>query len=281
MASKLTETAITGEDLKSYVSEADDFRFELKVFELCRAYGDRAQHGGTYEDPVTRKDREFDIRMEVGSENHVIKLAVECKNIKEFFPLLVSRVPRRRSESYHDAIVQRHLDVRGKRYEVNNELYPQYDFVGKSTTQVGKRWNANSYNSPWETDNKEVYEKWGQAVASAYDLLVHSLPSLEEERDFRHRFRLTAILPVLVIPDGRLWAVDYKSDGSIKDAPHAVSECTLYLGKEYNASRGRWVATHKLSHLHIFTFTGFSTFLQRDRRYLFEEVFPERESNLS
>jgi hypothetical protein len=65
----------------------------------------KCEHGGVYEDPVTEKARQFDIRglLELGQINRV-RLAVECKNIRENFPLVVLTVPRSVDESYHEFI---------------------------------------------------------------------------------------------------------------------------------------------------------------------------------
>jgi hypothetical protein len=41
------------------------------------------QHGETYEDPITKKSREFDIRaLMYGAESVYIHLSLECKNIR-------------------------------------------------------------------------------------------------------------------------------------------------------------------------------------------------------
>jgi len=64
-------------------------------------------HSETYEDPVSGI-RQFEIRAFKAERDFKLALAVECKNIRPYFPLLVSAVPRTRAEAFHDRIIYRH-----------------------------------------------------------------------------------------------------------------------------------------------------------------------------
>src|SRR5437763_15331085 len=94
MAKQFSDKAISCSDNSEYLKSQDDFAFELEILRSCQVGGFEVRHGGAYQDPVTRKDRQFDIRLMHHKDRSVVKLAIECKNLKPNFPLLVSRIPR-------------------------------------------------------------------------------------------------------------------------------------------------------------------------------------------
>ncbi|MEX2411838.1 MAG: hypothetical protein WD607_10820 [Candidatus Paceibacterota bacterium] len=106
---KLNNKNIEKSDIEEYAKNVSDFSFEMQVFNLVKNLGFYCEHDGTYEDPITSKPREFDIRAEY--EDHRVKffLAIEAKNLKENFPLVISCVPRQKDESYHEVIIS-HYD---------------------------------------------------------------------------------------------------------------------------------------------------------------------------
>ena len=242
-------------DLLEYL-KTDDFQFELEVFQLCLKGGDVAEHGGTYQDPVTKKDRQFDIRMRIAKNPFVLRLAIECKKLTRDFPLLVSRVPRRKEENFHDIIISRPTAVASATQIVrvmgSGTLYQEKGFVGKSTVQVGKKTTGEMV-----VGDAQVYEKWSQAVSSAFDLIARSAD--EYERTDR-RAAAVVVLPMLVLPDKTLWTADYSGEGQLMADPKLADECTLFLGKSIFAGA---VEDYKISHLHIFTKTKFDGFLDK------------------
>jgi hypothetical protein len=108
--------------------------------------------------------RQFDIRglLELGQINRV-RLAVECKNIRENFPLVVLTVQRSVNESYHEFIsshapIQQEFSVPGVevrkkagigedkgervRQRAPASIYPISAPIGKSCCQVGRDSNG-------------------------------------------------------------------------------------------------------------------------------------------
>lgn len=57
---KLKNKEISESDVLEYVEEQSDFAFELRVHRQLLACGFECEHGGTYEDPITSKIRQFD-----------------------------------------------------------------------------------------------------------------------------------------------------------------------------------------------------------------------------
>ena len=91
---RLRTDAITSTDLTEYLENESDFSFELEILNMLRSMNVDCEHGGNYTDPVTGKTREFDIRASKTINHYRVRMAIECKNIKENFPVLVSCVPR-------------------------------------------------------------------------------------------------------------------------------------------------------------------------------------------
>lgn len=126
---KLQEIQIGAADMLEYLSGYSDFSFELQTLRLARGRGLDCEHGGLYEDPITKKMREFDIRAIAREGVYSVRLAIECKNIRENFPLLVSCVPRHGSESFHDVALVGVSDEHGvlgthtdSLHEINEQL---------------------------------------------------------------------------------------------------------------------------------------------------------------
>ena len=118
----------------------------------------------------------------------------------------------------------------------------------------------------------QVYDKWSQALASAADLVFDATSHYEESE---HGVCTTFVCPVLVVPDGTQWVVDYENDGEVRVDPVRADEAQLFVGREY------WDIVHPdyaISHLHVCTKSGIVALLGRvagDQR-LWAEVFPIR-----
>lgn len=91
-------------DLREYLGNHSDFSFEIRVLNSLVKCGFACEHGGTYDDPVTQKPRQFDIRATQCFGNRFVRLAVECKNIRDASPLLVSCVPRAPEDAFHEIV---------------------------------------------------------------------------------------------------------------------------------------------------------------------------------
>lgn len=211
---KLKTDAVGVADLNEYLSTAaSDFSFEMQVLKKLRDLGLTCEHGGLYEDPVTKKPREFDIRAFHRTGACYIRLAIECKNLSDHFPLLVSSVPRVQAEAFHDFLVLAEPrttgDPRAQRLRaLGSDLYPARGLVVKSTAQVGR---VDSKEAPISASDSEVYEKWGQALASAHDLVLAAARDASEDHSGQPSF--AAVVPVLVVPNDRLWEVSFDENG--------------------------------------------------------------------
>ena len=265
---KLLSDSIVQSDISEYLAGHSDFSFELSVLQLLRRNSIPCEHGGHYTDPVTKKSREFDIRARVSFENVTVRLAIECKNIRENFPIVVSRLPRLKEDSFNYVCVLEDETESDSRWGISaamqtltsrvqclklidNSIYAEGSLVGKSLTQVGRATDKSI-----TAGDSEVYEKWGQALSSLTDLVQEmKFDGAESEKTF-----FSTCIPILVVPNNRLWAADYNYDGQLVKAPAQIDHCSFFIGKDY--STGLVDPTFIVSHLELCTIDGFSKFIQ-------------------
>lgn len=283
---KLKETEIKQQDLLAYLNEFSDFGFELSVLKMLRGKGIDCEHGGHYEDPVSKKSREFDIRSIIRTENCTVRLAVECKNIRSNFPIVVSCVPRVSEESYHQisyasdslksssSYADSVMSPRASTVAVwsSNSIYLESRPVGKNTVQVGRTNDGNI-----TANDSELYEKWGQSLSSAHDLIERMYNDGENSKEIF----FSLVIPIVVVPNGRLWTVNYDNDGNRLNDPESANRCSCFIGKEYSLRHGVAWHSYQISHLEIMTIKGLEDFVDHYlfTRTGFDELFPKQAIN--
>jgi hypothetical protein len=175
-----------------------------------------------------------------------LALAVECKNLRPNFPLLVSVVPRTPSEAFHHLVRWRVGSVltsteiltvdRGK------SIYREGEMVGKRTGQVGR----TEHTSELFSDDSATFDKLSQAISSSSDIYV------DNARNSAPPF-IRMVVPVLVVPVGVLWQVEYDRDGNITTHPYRVNEATLFIDHTWKTLANMETVSYRISHLHIIT----------------------------
>jgi hypothetical protein len=261
---------IQASDIRNVVTKEDDFGHEMRVGNLIRSVQSMSmQHGGTYTDPVTKKPRQFDYRCSLTKSSTRLSLAVECKNISPSFQLVVCGTGRTESEAFHEIIEARLGHFRRKTAIINglssvtrraiheNAFYPPHQFVGKSLVQI------QADKTPMtRMKDSEIYDKWAQALSSAVGLAESAcaFPNGAQPPKF-----ITAILPIVVIPDGLLWHAIYDEKGNLSKDPTQVDECEFFVSKEIDLGKIRTPLFHRFtfSHVHFFSLTGFGSFLSQ------------------
>ena len=175
---KLKPDPITSIDLIEYLDNYSDFSFEIETLKALIQLGFECEHGGTYEDPATQKPREYDIRAIRKIKSKFLRLAIECKNLRPNFPLLISCLPRRPEEAFYEIsisdrpttvikdkfgrteyltpeVAARLSPKKTYRLKHSNSLYPVGEFVGKSCDQVGR---AKHNDSAIFSDDSGIYD---------------------------------------------------------------------------------------------------------------------------
>jgi hypothetical protein len=154
-----------------------------------------------------------------------------------------------------------------ERLDCESSLYQPNQYVGKALTQVGLS-EAGSFVS----NDYEVFEKWGQAIASANGL-IHEAAHLDDGAGMSQR---SIVLPVLVVPDETLWVANYSENGVLQEGPVQKDEVEFYIGDTQRFDQTR--REFSITHLHIVTKTGLDLLLRRfaeggsDATRLSEEV---------
>lgn len=266
---KLKSNDIGVSDLQEYLDQESDFAFELKVLEKMTSLGFQADHGGTYKDPQKSILRQFDIRARKKLGYVFLNLAIECKQIRSNYPLLISRIPRSKEESYHDILLtidrgrfrfnddnRFDLDPDTKSFSVedSDSIYPPSEQVGKSCAQVGRD------NNGITGSDSEMFSKWSQAICSAEamaDEHHHDVPTDSIG------WMYSIYLPVVVVPDNRLWVIDYKPDGMVDCEPRLVNSCSYFIGSTCSLGGKINSVSYRFSHLNFVTFSELDAFLNR------------------
>jgi hypothetical protein len=263
---KLHPDPIGQADLVEFLETESDLAFEMIVLKTLIDNGFSCDHGGSYTDRVTNKLREFDIRARKRFGECFLYLAVECKNLRSNYPLLVSCVPRRKDEAFHEVLVSVNRDVyqledpphpHGKamsarskniRLRGSRSFYHAGKPVGKSCVQVGR-----TPQGQLTATDADIYSKWSQALSSADELTYLACGDGEDRTG---TLALSLIFAILVVPDDRLWAVEYDVEGNRIADPHAVNRCSYFVHVDYEHPTA--FATDKLtiSHLELVTLTG-------------------------
>jgi hypothetical protein len=244
---KHSSDLITEKDLREFVDNDSDFSFEMKVLAELRGLKFECSHSGTYQDPISDKIRQFDIRARKRQGSCTLRLGVECKNLRRNHPLLLSAVPRSAEEAFHDIVSHQPvgLQLATVRTEKNGRsVYKPGEMVAKKTDQVRRDATSNLAR-----DDSATFEKLNQAVNSSRDLVreaavnfvVASVPNFD------------AVVPVLVVPRGLLWQVDYAEDGKLLASPRQVTRSSLFLNHTWTINHPFGGVSYRLSHLEFIT----------------------------
>lgn len=269
---KLKSDPITEADIIEYLDEESDFGFELRILNQLNEQGVDCQHGGTYDDPVTKKKREFDIRGKVSSDDNMLiaRLAVECKNLRPNFPLVVQCVPRSESEAFHETIYSRPEASRSEfecvltqSYREHEAFYRQGELVGKSLQQIGR-----TPRDELTANDSDVYDKWSQAISSSHGLLESAC---DDGLPFAMGAQI-AILPILVVRNGMLWEARYDLSGEKVGRPKQVDRISYFIDTHIQPVSPIGEAPLVISHLEIVTEAGLkqlTSWLQENLLLLF------------
>jgi hypothetical protein len=238
--------------VKAAITSRDDFAFEIRVRALLTKYGaSNVRHGWSYLDPVEEKPRQFDLRGDLCHFRGVrsIQLAIECKNLDPNAPLVISGTARAHDEAYHHYIssgsLQPSVFVAGPGVRA---VYHQYEFVGRNIVRLSQK--GDELERSKREDEADIYKRWSQALASAVD------PAKSAATNGSLK---TAVIPIVVVPDGTLWQVFYDEKGDLQGEPMRTDSTTFFVGHEIELiPRNLWM---KLSHVQFFTVAGLDKFL--------------------
>lgn len=249
---KRSTEPLTQPDLEQFLSRTSDFAFEMATLSELRKLDFVCEHAATYTDPVTEKIRAYDVRARRITGQRQVRLAVECKNIGPQSPLVVHATPRLAAEAYHTLLVRHRSSSSGFDFQNarrrEESVYPEGEPVGRHTDQPAK-----DSNNEFVSADSATYEKWLQAVNGSLDLLR------EASRAPLTGVQVHAIIPMLVVPPGSLWQVDYSEDGRVMEAVRPVDRTTLILRHVWTVSATLAEVRFDFSHLEIVTLAALAS----------------------
>jgi hypothetical protein len=244
------------------------------------------QHGLLYVDPVTDLDRQFDLRAVAYRKRCCVRLAVECKGVREGHPLVFGRLPRSPEEAQHQVLVSSTKDLgpgRSHKAPIDEQhakaqmvfgaesLYPPDHFVAKTYMH----YSSNHKNEP-----DEIHVRWMQAVASSTDLLTSAH---DEYKRMEVDECVTFILPLVVVPDGSLWVIDYAPSGEVLADPQQTDAVEFAIFKSLSGPK-LYGEDYLLSHLEFVTEHGLDSRIRfllspEGLRTVFPKVYLKHESD--
>jgi hypothetical protein len=167
-------------------------------------------------------------------------------------------VPRPPQDSYHELV---HSWLRPSGSTLARVLRQEPSGIYQLDAPTGKRTaQVSRAGSGFKDDDRDPYEKWSQALASAADLVRDAGAVASDGQQ-----ALSLILPMLVVADGTLWVADYCENGERISAAQASDSVELFVDREYVWEVPAMPASqiYRICHLHIYTRTGFSAFTQQ------------------
>lgn len=263
---KKDDKPLSSKTLLAAIERDDDFAFEMAVSRCLHGQkAIRIHHGGTYSDPVDGKPRQFDFRCEISDDvtPNRAKFAIEVKNLSSESPLVVSGIGRPMTDSRHQWITSDGslglLNAAVGTCGPESRVYPAGAFSGKSLGRYGRKSQGDEFA---KVSDEEIYRRWSQALASAHELCATSMWAAAGGGN---KYIRTAILPVVVVPDGTLWKVEYTQDGRRNGFPEQEHLVEFYVNHEcvvpHPASRAP--TSFIFTHLHFVTLTGLQTLLSK------------------
>ncbi len=260
------------ETINRYLATQSDFAFEMEILQIvkgrCPEY---TRWGGVYYDSNTGKQREFDIRAELsvgGEAQNWLMLAIECKNIEKSYPLVVSCTKRGENEQTLDSWRwPMHSSHKGSTPLIHPAIFYRRwgrnvlckeDFVGRELNQVGVDDSGDLV-----LGDENVFNKWSQALNSAYGMLRDALSMQTPEQWINLIF-----LPIVVVPNDTLWQVKYEETGNTLGDPELCEHIPYWIGQEYEISLVDSSGKYKFSELHFFTKSGLTDFLKDDKLHV-------------
>ncbi len=277
-------------DLADFLKEDSSFAFEIKVRELFATPRCTYRHGGTYEDPHTGLPRQFDLQVELNFKTTFLPIrfamAIECKCLSEFAPMLVYRSPRSVYEAGHQLIATTCGDRLETRKSISRLTRLETLFQSSSSDRTGPfpsmcvidvspsrsvyRSNGTDQfvgkaidivsrdgSGKFKSGDKEVYPKWTQALQSASTLMPLDAGTFYDDK----RPTIHWILPILVVPDDRLFVVDFDNFGNQQLGPTSAPSTSYFVGYKQQLCIVE-VRESKFGHLEIMTYSALKSFVE-------------------
>jgi len=204
--------------IETFLATQSSFELEMKVANRLRAWKFQVDHVGGYDDGVTGKRREFDIRAKKQNGNLQVLLAVECTVVDP--GLLVYCSKRKTTEAGHQVLIgsnsvpvdtalatqytRKSSDSRIVTHPVNWTVYEPGQLVGRHRDYLKVQGNAVT-----RVGDKDFYDKVTQAIAS-----IEAMLDDQFMLELDGKKLAVAAIPIIVVPDDSLYVAEYDDDGN-------------------------------------------------------------------
>lgn len=256
---------VTAADIKEYAQNHSDFGFEMRILRMLKDMGLGCEHSGTYHDPLTNRARQFDIRA-WKIMGCAALFAVECKNLSEGYPLVIHSVPRPSEDAFHEVLIANNVQVGGPNHTIRHERpsgktvrigatrtpYEVRAQVGKAMDQVGYRKDGGEI----EGGDSEVFQKLSQAINSSAELIDRAVTQYGW-------MSAVAVVPILVVPDGRLWEIRCDGRGIVEGEPRPIEHISYLIRHNWVRETGSDRVELTLSHIELVTVSGLKPLIER------------------
>lgn len=238
---KLGDAPITQFDITEFLRDKSDFAFEMAVLNKLKKLGFECDHAGTFSDPISHKVRRYGIRARKEWGRFSVGLAVECLNPRPNLPLVIHTVPRVKAEAFHQVLIGEDVQIpekdsnffvrsQGKDHTsravvVKSTATPYLtgNQVGKAAVLVGREATGRIHAESSVTD------RLSKAVNVTYDMIKRAHHDTNREK-------VCALVPLLIIPEGRVWQVDYDEDGNIMGGAFQTGHVSYFVGWRFRAN---------------------------------------------
>lgn len=238
----------------------NDFLLELEALRILNDRQFVLEHSGQYKDQVTGAYREFDVR---ATQNHARKkfnymLAVECKNLPVFQPLLSICSRAITQELYENVAVEK------KTPSGSASVLPQFDvkpmppflwerqkYFGRSLARLDRKRGGEITAMRGGAENN-IYRQWDQAISSLSGMVAEI-----GDHSTTHPAGTYFFYPFLLVPNKTLWSVEYEVDGTRVAPPKMTDVVYYHVDKECEFIKYPSVVSYRISKLIICTVDGF------------------------
>lgn len=253
----MEKTPVSKEEVIDFLKSNDGFHLEMGVVRLLQQNGIPCEHGGTYSDPSSGKDRQFDVQATRQDDDNFLRMAIECKCISENSPIVVSRLKQSDFEEGYMVMSSTKAGTEEvfKTKRVACRLFSKSEWVGKSINQLNVIQESNARRIKPSDD--QIFTKWTQSVSSATRLCSKMITDYQLLPMWA-TVAVSATIPILIIPDRTLWIANYNDKGELLEVSRDIDIANLYIGRKVQILD----TEYDLSHLLIITITGFERFLR-------------------
>ena len=120
--------------------------------------------------------------------------------------------------------------------------------------------------------DSDVFEKISQSINSTFDIIKECHYAGDKET-----MVVSFVLPVLVVPNNRIWSICYDTSGNVVDGPKPIPHISYYIDKSWKLGSGNErVERYFISHMEIVEFDSIENIITKhhnEDRFSSDKIF--------